>query len=177
MEIMKQNNFNWYCMPLDPKGIKIVDSGLIVFSKIPIVEYTFVAFTNYGEGADSLAEKGFQIIRLINGARIINTHLQATVSDNSKRIQFDQVLQISKHVNSNDIICGDFNIDAYNISNYMCLVELLKNNKDLFSNSNVVTHKGERIDYIFYRGKYDNNQVILMNEYTDHNALSVTVFF
>jgi endonuclease/exonuclease/phosphatase family metal-dependent hydrolase len=169
-EIMTRHKFEWYCMPTNPNGVKIVDSGLIVFSKIPIIDYKFIAFTDHGEGADLLAEKGFQIVTLINGKRIINTHLQATVSNNSQRIQFNQAKQIGNHVNAGDILCGDFNINAYYKNDYDRLLNILKNPHDTLDYG--YTHEDKRIDYIFYNGKCDNIEIIQMEKYSDHNAIS-----
>lgn len=177
IETMKSHGFQWYCIPQNPSGFKIVDSGLIVFSKIPIVNYQFVPFNEPGEGADKLAEKGFQIINLSNNTTIINTHTQANVSPNSLQIQLNQIKQLASHIanHNNTIICGDFNIDFYDTQKYTQMINILnlpKSHDILYDNKQATTHNNERLDYIFYNPSLcTNTQVVDMKDISDHNGI------
>ena len=183
IDTMKSHGFQWYCIPQNPSGFKIVDSGLIIFSKIPIIKYEFTPFNKAGEGADKLAEKGFQSIQLINNTNIINTHIQANISPNSLQIQLNQIKQLAAHLQQpeNTIICGDFNIDYYDKQKYTQFINTLnipQTHDILHSNKEATTHNNERLDYILYNPSLcTNTQIIQMNDISDHNGISTTIQF
>jgi endonuclease/exonuclease/phosphatase family metal-dependent hydrolase len=99
--------------------MKIIDSGLIILSKYPIVSTEFHPFSWYrGVASDSLAEKGWlsAIIRLPQGKiNVICTHLQASYSAKMENVgaskkQLKEIFRSNLKPKYPTIIAGDFNM-------------------------------------------------------------------
>lgn len=101
------------------RGINVMNSGLVILSKFPILKGEFVEYKHYnGFTFDALSEKGFLSVLIdIHGkkTRIINTHLQ---SCDFERYDVQALLQLDELFDYMDtiydpyyIIGGDFNID------------------------------------------------------------------
>lgn len=73
--------------------LPIVDSGLVILSKYPIVESGFMPFANKGTGADLVAEKGclWAKIELKKDVfvHVFNTHPQANYGDYEEAVQIE----------------------------------------------------------------------------------------
>lgn len=100
---------------------KLLDSGLVILSKFPILDYTFTPFTT-GIYVDALANKGFIHIKINIRSEIyhfINLHIQASYSPDIKDaidVKLKQLNEIRNYIRKNKlteniIIGGDFNID------------------------------------------------------------------
>jgi sphingomyelin phosphodiesterase len=110
----------------------MVDGGLLILSRFPIVESCFYPYT-YGVLSDSLAEKGILYAKIKLGdnyLHLMTTHLQASYFDStdyhwnvSWDARYDQlhevnniVREILKHYYTYQIdkvlFVGDFNVDA-----------------------------------------------------------------
>lgn len=111
---------------------QLVDGGVVVLSKLPIVEHEFVTLER-GCHSDSLAAKGALFVRVETGREdtptvlVVCTHLQATYKDperrrestaKSQRVRRNQISQLAaavrrlKKVNEAVIIAGDFNVNG-----------------------------------------------------------------
>jgi exonuclease III len=116
-DLFKQNNsYNVNCVIPKSSIFKIADSGLTIYSKLPIHYIDFIRFENLCS-IDRVADKGFLIVQ-INDFILINTHLQASynLTDNNNFTKAEEQIKtiINKVKNHNKIIiCGDFN---YNIN-------------------------------------------------------------
>ena len=94
-----------------------VSSGVIIFSKHPIIEEKFVSYSK-SKGADGLAKKGVVLAKIRFGKQdihVVGTHLQAGASSAAKSIQKSQLVELANAVNligdsSIVILAGDFNI-------------------------------------------------------------------
>ena len=94
-----------------------IPSGVVLFSKTPIVKEKVVSFS-FSKGADRLAKKGAILVTFEKNGQeisIIGTHLQAGSDLSRRKIRNNQISQISSAVNdvdSNNILiyAGDFNI-------------------------------------------------------------------
>ena len=110
---------NWYeyHTSLGPTSFFGVSSGVIIFSKHPIIEEKFVSYSK-SKGADGLAKKGAVLTKIRFGKQdvhIVGTHLQAGVSSAAKSVQKSQLAELANAVNligdsSIVILAGDFNI-------------------------------------------------------------------
>jgi endonuclease/exonuclease/phosphatase family metal-dependent hydrolase len=109
------------------QGINLMNSGLAILSKFPIVEGEFVQFQNSNSMTfDVLSEKGFlSVILNVDGkhVRVVNTHLQSCDFerfDPSAMLQLDELLRyLSIRLREKYyIIGGDFNIDATDLLEY-----------------------------------------------------------
>ena len=106
-----------YHTSLGPKSFFGVSSGVIIFSKHPIVEEKFVSYSK-SKGADGLAKKGAVLAKIRFGKQdvhIVGTHLQAGSSSAAKSVQKSQLAELGNAVNligdsSIVILAGDFNI-------------------------------------------------------------------
>lgn len=100
----------------------ILDCGLVILSKYPIIKHHFELFKNYPFDEGLLVRKGFLHITLSlhgNQISIINTHLTVgglfwhTESKNANMIRKKQIQQIVSYINSNNlnniVFSGDFN--------------------------------------------------------------------
>ncbi|MDB3905246.1 sphingomyelin phosphodiesterase [Crocinitomicaceae bacterium] len=94
-----------------------IPSGVVFFSKIPIVKEKVVSFS-FSKGADRLAKKGAILVTFEKNGQeisILGTHLQAGSDLSRKKIRNAQINEISDAVNAIDsnrvlIYAGDFNI-------------------------------------------------------------------
>jgi len=106
-----------YHTSLGPKSFFGVSSGVIIFSKHPIVEEKFVSYSK-SKGADGLAKKGVVLTKIRFGRQdihVVGTHLQAGASSAAKSVQKSQLAELANAVNligdsSIVILAGDFNI-------------------------------------------------------------------
>ncbi len=93
-----------------------VSSGVLIFSKHPLLEETFISF-HFGTGSDKLAKKGLVHVAFnFHNKRVdvFGTHLQAGASKKCKLIRKQQVMALKKAADSVDpssglILAGDFN--------------------------------------------------------------------
>lgn len=109
------------------QGINLMNSGLMILSKFPILETEFIQFLNFNKMTfDALSEKGFLSVVLdIDGkhVRVINTHLQSCDFERFDPVALQQLDQLLRYVkiNVNEkyfIIGGDFNIDIQDLFEY-----------------------------------------------------------
>lgn len=109
------------------QGINLMNSGLAVLSKFPILESEFIQFQYYNKMTfDALSEKGFLSLVLdIDGipVRVINTHLQSCDFERFDPAALQQIEQLFRYVkiNVNEkyyVIGGDFNIDIQDLLQY-----------------------------------------------------------
>jgi endonuclease/exonuclease/phosphatase family metal-dependent hydrolase len=109
----------------------MVDGGLLILSRFPIISYSFCPF-RYGVIADSLAEKGLLYAKILvkdSFLHLFTTHLQASyfysgethfkVSCETRMAQINQISYMMSEIlkseyNSCDkiLLVGDFNVDA-----------------------------------------------------------------
>ena len=100
-------------------GVTLVNSGLVILSKYPILSHTFVPFDVQDYlSTDALSEKGFLVaeIRVKQTTFfIINTHLQASFQRNSPHVvsskQLQQLMAYVETLAHPFVIGGDFNMD------------------------------------------------------------------
>lgn len=145
------------------------DSGLMFFSKFPIISYVFNPYQK-SIGSDILADKGYLKVKVkINKTEtltVVNTHLQSDYGIKNKdgavvrHIQLE-VLKKQKC----DILMGDLNVICYTLE-YKKMTKILSHLKDVYSSdkdgeeSKKVkkrpnTHEDDGVlDYIFVKPKY-----------------------
>ena len=94
-----------------------IPSGVVFFSKMPIVKEKRISFS-FSQGSDRLAKKGAVLVTFEKNGQQINilgTHLQAGSEISRKKIRTTQIDEIKNIVNEIDsssvlIYAGDFNI-------------------------------------------------------------------
>jgi endonuclease/exonuclease/phosphatase family metal-dependent hydrolase len=128
-----KGGFFFYVDTCSPSFISkyMVDGGLIILSRFPIVSYSFCPF-RYGVIADSLSEKGVLYAKIAVRdcfLHVFTSHLQASYYDSgpsnfeiSFLTRMDQMRQISYIISEvlkseydkrdKVILVGDFNVDA-----------------------------------------------------------------
>lgn len=107
-------------------GYRLINSGLVLLSKYPILNYYFRSFSSQRYlSADVLAEKGFIIALIqfgIHKIYIINTHLQSSIYRNDDEVALLQWKELYEHLNTLEypwIIGGDFNLNYSKILNHI----------------------------------------------------------
>ena len=112
---MKRLGFYYFTSPFESLSesinLKMQNSGLITFSKFPILESNFYPFISTGENVNN---KGFQFIKLKVGNKqvhIINAHLDGSGSHRMKQV--DQISDYMKE-KGHYIAVGDFNVNSIN---------------------------------------------------------------
>ena len=92
---------------------KLADSGLCIYSKIPMRVIDFVRFKN-SQYLDTLADKGFLVVQIADFI-LINTHLQSTYTPKYAYydVAAEQLNEIREYCKNfkKVIIVGDFNLD------------------------------------------------------------------
>jgi endonuclease/exonuclease/phosphatase family metal-dependent hydrolase len=184
------------------------NSGLWVLSKIPLTELGEFQFS-VCKGFDAVARKGAVLFEgRFNGAKfqLLTTHLQA---ENSHALRKRQCAEIKEHLlnpffreDTPQFICGDFNIDMDDTSNYRQMLQTLdaKNGElsgnikvtyDELNNNLAYNANGKRriIDYVLVRnegliGKIERKvQTFFTNiggresNLSDHYAMEFSVNF
>ena len=115
--LQKLDGFYEYHTSIGPTSFLGVSSGVVIFSKHPIIEEKFVSYSK-SKGADGLAKKGAVLAKIRFGKQdvhIVGTHLQAGSSAAAKSVQKSQLTELANAVNligdsSIVIFAGDFNI-------------------------------------------------------------------
>ena len=181
------NNFNIFHIGTN-KWFKITDSGLTIYSKVPLEFIEFINFKKL-ESVDKLSDKGFLVTKYLD-TYVINTHLQATyyIKDLDNSIAFSQLNEIFKYLNNKKIkkfiILGDFNIDLdkinikYNKAHPNYPTHYSKMNS-LFFNSSAVPKKNY-YGFIYDGAIYNNiscNKIktVIHDNFTDHLGVSLDI--
>ncbi len=124
------------------RTFKFVDSGILLLSKLEIVESNIHDFKERGYGSDYLVRKGAIRVRVKTGeGRLIDvftTHLQADYTTEStkksekemyRNIQVAQLKELKQFMvhkkGISIVLAGDFNIDAYNEKRYQEMLDVL----------------------------------------------------
>ena len=171
------------------------NTGLIIFSRYPIVSTTETVFTNYPwfEGNN----KGFQHVRIRIQRRrpmllhVINTHLYASWRPWVRPAQLQEIADYKKGLNQEEmiIISGDFNIcprtHKNGASEFKVMCDVMKP-LELKSDPNQITYNSEdaTFDHCFVGGagvlNVDVNPVEIFYKLgevefpiSDHNGLSI----
>ncbi len=100
-------------------GPKLLNSGLVILSKYPIVQVQFYPFENSNPyTSDYLCEKGILVARVYIGGEylyVVNTHLQASHYSPYDPVALEQFAELEKIIRiikkNKYLIAGDFNID------------------------------------------------------------------
>ena len=104
--------------------LKLVSSGLVLYSRHPILTVREMLFETDCDGADCLAGKGVLYARIhVNGRHVVNvvhTHLQAWNTPDGRRTRAQQALQIRAFIDALNlrpdeplVFMGDLNTDLY----------------------------------------------------------------
>jgi len=166
---------------------KLVDSGLIILSRYPIIESSFVPY-GYGVNDDGLADTGviFAKIQIRNSYLFLfNTQLQASYLTSEPRefrlevetrfIQIKelnycirQILNTLNYLSNIDeiILLGDFNVDAFNYKHKIPkgLKQELNINKDNKYNKAITEYE----DFIKL---LNSNKLSVTNMFYKHNKV------
>jgi len=174
------------------KGLALVNSGLVILSKFPIIDTKFVPFMNYNASTyDRLTEKGFLSASInIDGqiVKIVNTHLQSCDYeryDPYAFLQLKELLTYSKSLDKPYIMGGDFNIDINDLKNRhdLCIYHpqdptIYIDFKTSKSKSSPSTgYEGLVFDYFITSENVKMNPITLQSPYSDHNPVSSKIEF
>lgn len=171
---------------------KLVDSGLVVLSKFPIIKHRFIKFKNISL-SNIMIDRGFLYTRLQVGDKIvhvINTHLNPNENhigkkqpEDWRKLQMSEILEYKKNVGMQDdlwIIGGDFNDDKLPfqmLNDYHISLSLTKTPTWHSLTSFIIKSKDDEetcIDYIVTNYKQKNSRVI-NNLISDHYPVEVVV--
>ncbi len=168
---------------------KLIDSGLTIYSRIPLQFIEFVPFNNL-KSVDILSDKGFLVVKY-NDLFIINTHLQApyTYKDLEDNIAIKQINQIFDYLKINNIskfiIIGDFNteLDKFICEEFSVLIPNKPTHytemKSVFNKTSATYKDGYcplKIDgAIFNNIKINSHKLVKHDKLTDHMGVSFYV--
>lgn len=173
-------------------GINVMNSGLAVLSRFPIIDAEFIMFDNYNAlSFDAFSEKGFlSVVVDVHGTRLrlINTHLQSCDFDRfdpNAMNQLDELLRYIKIHNKNMhyIIGGDFNIDVEDLREHYHNFSHLyyPRNPTIFINfttshsksTKKLGYDGLTFDYFITSKKVEMTEPqVCVSDYSDHNAVA-----
>ena len=163
--------YNYDCIQTATPFYKLIDSGICIYSKLPIIFIDFKQFTN-SHSVDYFADKGFLVVQ-IGDTVVVNTHLQSTYTFNTdyRRIAIEQLSSISEYCKQfkKVIIVGDFNVDliSTDLSGYNKLVSNIPthwNKMQCIFNQSSATQKDSTYLPFFYDGAFYKN--ITLTEHT-----------
>jgi endonuclease/exonuclease/phosphatase family metal-dependent hydrolase len=177
------------------KGINIMNSGLVILSKFPIIDVKFKEYDVSNPWSfDYISEKGFLTASIKIGnksIKIINTHLQSSDFHRYDKYALSQLIELTNYIdelkkNKDEyIVGGDFNIDINDIKNIKDIKEIknIKNPKKATIYINLTTsHTSNKykdgyepfiFDYFITSQLIDMKPPIVINSnYSDHNPVS-----
>ena len=185
-----------YYITLSPKTYFILNGGLLLASKYPIVDVEYNVFKNRA-GEDALCQKGIIYAKIKYKNKYINvynTHLNndtpkfcfnRSLLNDVKRNQLNEYLKVvyNKLFNTNidiNILTGDFNLDFGSqyykafLSKLGDIFKICSNKKEIITNN----LKNNQIDYIMTachnskkKYKYKLYSYSRFKEISDHNPL------
>ena len=107
----------------DLSALKIVQGGLVLFSRFPIIDHKTKVFDGVCSREDCLSAKGAVYARIDKFGQMFNVfsvHVQAWESEASRNVRRNQFLQMKRFMSDMNIpeseplvILGDFNIDMF----------------------------------------------------------------
>lgn len=172
-----------------------VNSGLMTFSKFPIIYKKTIKFLNLS-GEDFLSDKGVDYITIKlkkkgypSKITVLNTHLNADAFFSlrylclSARIkQINQIIEYVKSIKNTIVLCGDFNTD-FNVELLDKYFDIINSNKNSIHSKRLITFPEEKkqLDYIFY---LSNKKIVINKKYktyntktTDHKVLELLLSY
>lgn len=173
-------------------GYRLVNSGLIILSKYPILYHTFIPFVSQDYlTSDVLSEKGFLVAKIEMNRTpmyIINTHLQSNISKNNYTTAMNQWAELHTYVarlTEPWLIGGDFNIHFRTIeSNYAMFAPCsptiyIKYKNDKETDTSCCQKKGYEpyvFDYFITKDIHLTTPTSVHFGYSDHLPISTTFF-
>ena len=170
-----EGRFNYFTSQ-GPKSFFGVGSGVMIFSRHPMIEEKFVSYSK-SRGADACAKKGVILVKICSPQKeiyVAGTHLQAGNYPAAKRVRKSQISELANAVNAISdssflILAGDFNITPNDkLFAYLsgCLkVKLPELSTPLYATANFsdqdlfpVEGKPVWIDYIFLKETQQGEQ-------------------
>ena len=104
-------------------NLKLVQGGLVIFSRYPIISQESLVFEGLCDREDCLSAKGVVYIKLYKENyfyHIFSLHLNSWESPKSRKVRRGQMAEVSKFVTKMNIpksepviMMGDFNVDMY----------------------------------------------------------------
>ncbi len=173
-----------YQTAVTPRGALKLNSGVLVFSKFPILKQDFIRYKNK-RGSDRFAKKGARYVELtVNNQRIqlVATHTQSLVKYSAARIkQFTQLKKqlLDKYYQDTipQFVVGDLNCNYYDTSEYNVLINKLDALPVAYSGEHFSwngmendlaykfsEHTQETLDYILLRNSKHTKAVIKSTE-------------
>ena len=135
----KENGYLYYLSSKSPSFFSkfLIDGGLLLISRFPIIDNKYITY-DYGVMSDGMSQKGaiYAKIKIKDYYLcLFSTHLQAsyydsgnslwnfTIETRTKQTEdlinfiYDTIYNLDKSEKCIFIVCGDFNIDAYDYKN------------------------------------------------------------
>jgi endonuclease/exonuclease/phosphatase family metal-dependent hydrolase len=176
--------------------INMMNSGLVILSKYPIYDKSFIRFTKYNRCSfDYLSEKGFLVTWInINNRKvcIINTHLQSAKYDrfdNIVLLQIKELFDFIKNIKEPYIIGGDFNIDIEDMKKHIDISDYklyYPKKSTIYINfttgatqyESKLGYEGLIFDYFITKNINNNihlSPITIDSSYSDHNPVSSSI--
>lgn len=129
-EGMQKYGYRYETKPLSKLG-KLVNGGVVIFSRHEIVKQVQHVFDGPCDGSDCLAAKGFtyaKILKFGQPVNLVGTHFQAWPNARSREIRRSQATQVGRFLKTLEhgqmtVLAGDLNVDLYSERRH--LLELL----------------------------------------------------
>jgi endonuclease/exonuclease/phosphatase family metal-dependent hydrolase len=178
------------------KGLNLMNSGLVIMSKFPIINVKFYEYQNSNPFSfDYFSEKGFLVATIKiedKNVKVINTHLQSSDFHRYDKYALSQINELLKYLDDIEdddyIVGGDFNIDIHDFNEVMNnnnkknrYKELIKNpskptiyiNLTTSQTSNVYKRGYEPFIFDYFITPLQmSHPVVINSDYSDHNPVS-----
>lgn len=195
--------------PANKSNISLrTNSGIWIISKIPLTKIKEIEYSNR-YGIDAMARKGAVMFKgAWNGRefQLVGTHLQSDSPDEVRHQQCEEIYQklLQKYYSSDipQFVCGDFNIEMGDSTNYRYMLEALNAENGLMegniqeSYDEIDNHLAKRpngqkqlIDYILVRNSQLFNSIRrrvsvfkgfqndIITDLSDHYGIEATIIF
>jgi endonuclease/exonuclease/phosphatase family metal-dependent hydrolase len=173
--------------------VRLLNCGLTVLSKYPILDSTFIAFKDINlYSFDSFAEKGFLSVLVKIGNRdvhIITTHLQSSTYEEYDPVcflQYQQILEYIRTLMNPFILAGDFNVDIeeckkrfpfYDFHTPSSPTIYMNFKKGYTQSTPEEGYYGRKLDYLITNKLQCSVPRVISSTFSDHNPVEATISF
>ena len=170
----------------------LINSGIIILSKFPVLSYQFVPFDCTDiMSSEIFTEKGFlDILVEVDDKKIhiINTHLQSSTQKENKFafLQYKQLYSYVKNLKSDWIIGGDFNVHHDIIPSYFKPYMYIPDDPTIYIHYKGTTEQDtsctpkehyEPFIFDYFLSSLYMKPVTLSHDYSDHLPVSSEIYF
>jgi len=174
-------------------SVKVLNSGLMILSKFPIITSTFTAFKNKNlYTLDAFSDKGYLSVLLKIGTRecyVITTHLQSSTHEEYDPVcflQYQELIDYLRTLSKPFVLAGDFNVDVeeckkqfpfYRYHSPPTPTIYINFKKGHTQSTPQEGYYGRTLDYFITNKMECTTPRVITSSFSDHNPVETVISF